>query len=161
MKEFLPLFIVYEVELDGRSFRTTAVIDWTAPISEGSLWAIQENLEKKYEEVNKEEFVEKTDEKCPVCGKDMVVKFGRFGKFLACSDYPECKTTKSLKAPPKEIGMKCPTCLASPDPAKRDMPGEVIIRRTKRGKVFFGCSRYPACDYASWTNPKDAGEARP
>jgi len=48
MKEFLPLFIVYEVELDGRSFRTTAVIDWTAPISEGSLWAIQENLEKKY-----------------------------------------------------------------------------------------------------------------
>ena len=120
-----------------------------------------ENLEKKYEEVDKEEFVEKTDEKCPVCGKDMVVKFGRFGKFLACSNYPECKTTKSLKAPPKEIGMKCPTCLASPDPAKRDMPGEVIIRRTKRGKVFFGCSRYPACDYASWTNPKDAGEARP
>ena len=104
-----------------------------------------ENLEKKYDEVKKEEFVEKTEEKCEVCGKDMVVKFGRFGKFLACSNYPECKGTKSLKAPPKEIGMKCPTC----------KDGEVIIRRTKRGKVFFGCSRYPACDFASWTNPME------
>ncbi len=102
-----------------------------------------ENLESKYEEVKKEEFVEKTDEKCELCGKDMVVKYGRFGKFLACSNYPECKGTKSQKAPPKEIGMKCPTCIE----------GEVIMRRTKRGKVFFGCSRYPACDFASWTNP--------
>lgn len=102
-----------------------------------------ENLEKKYEEVKKEEFVEKTDEKCDVCGKDMVVKHGRFGKFLACSAYPDCKNTKSLKAPPQKIGMKCPTCIE----------GEVIIRHTKRGKVFFGCSRYPECDFASWTNP--------
>jgi len=115
---------------------------WQA-IVENFYKPFDENLVKKYEEVTKEEFVEKTDEKCPVCGKDMVVKFGRFGKFLACSDYPECKTTKSMKAPPKEIGMKCPTC----------KEGEVIIRRTKRGKVFFGCSRYPACDFASWTNP--------
>jgi len=111
-----------------------------------------ENLEKKYEDVKKEEFVEKTDEKCETCGKDMVVKFGRFGKFLACSDYPECKTTKSLKAPPQEIGMKCPTC--------GDKGGEVIIRRTKRGKVFFGCSRYPDCDFASWTNPMEPQEAK-
>lgn len=104
-----------------------------------------ENLEKKYEEVKKEEFIEKTDEKCEVCGSDMIIKYGRFGKFMACSRYPECKTTKSLKAPPKEIGMKCPTC----------KEGEVIMRRTKRGKVFFGCSRYPDCDFASWTNPME------
>ena len=104
-----------------------------------------ENLEKKYEEVKKEEFIEKSDEKCETCGKDMLVKYGRFGKFLACSNYPECKTTKSLKSPPQEIGMKCPTC----------KDGEVIIRKTKRGRVFFGCSRYPECDFASWTNPKE------
>ena len=103
------------------------------------------HLEKKYDEVKKEEFVEKTDEKCENCGSDMVIKYGRFGKFLACSNYPECKTTKSLKEPPQQIGMKCPTCTS----------GEVIIRRTKRGRVFFGCSRYPDCDFASWTNPKE------
>lgn len=109
-----------------------------------------ENLENKYEEVKKEEFVEKTDETCEVCGKNMVVKFGRFGKFLACSAYPECKNTKSLKDPPQEIGMKCPTCVE----------GEVIIRRAKRGKVFFGCSRYPECDFASWTNPLEPAEEK-
>ncbi len=104
-----------------------------------------ENLEKKYEEVKKEEFVEKTDEKCAECGSEMIIKYGRFGRFLACSNYPDCKNTKSLKAPPQKIDMKCPTC----------KDGDVIIRRTKRGKVFFGCSRYPDCDFASWTNPKE------
>lgn len=104
-----------------------------------------ENLEKKYEEVKKEEFIEKTDEKCDVCGSPMIIKYGRFGKFMACSRYPECKTTKSMKEPPKQIGMKCPTC----------KDGDVIMRRTKRGKVFFGCSRYPNCDFASWTNPME------
>lgn len=113
-------------------------------IVEGFYVSFNENLEKKYEEVKKEEFVEKSDEKCETCGKDMVVKYGRFGKFLACSNYPECKTTKSLKSPPQEIGMKCPTC----------HKGDVIVRRTKRGKVFYGCSRFPDCDFASWTNPK-------
>ena len=112
----------------------------------------EENLEKKYEEVKKEEFIEKTDEKCEKCGKDMLIKYGRFGKFMACTDYPECKTAKSLKAPPEKIGMKCPTC--------GDKGGEVIIRRTKRRKVFFGCSRYPDCDYASWTDPLNPPEEK-
>lgn len=111
------------------------------------------NLEEKYESVKKEEFMEQTDEKCETCGKDMLIKYGRFGKFMACSDYPECKTTKSLKAPPQEIGMKCPTCGVKDG-------GEVIIRRTKRGKVFFGCSNYPACDFASWTNPMEPEESK-
>ncbi len=100
-------------------------------------------LLQKYKEVKKEEFVEKTDEKCDVCGKDMVVKHSRFGKFLGCSGYPECKNTKTLREPPKTIGMKCPKC----------SNGEVITRKTKRGKIFYGCSRYPDCDFASWTNP--------
>ncbi len=108
------------------------------------------NLEEKYLEVNKSELVkeEMTDEKCEKCGKPMMVKYGRFGKFLACSGFPDCKTTKALaKEPPKMIGMKCPKCLE----------GEVIERKVSkgraRGKMFWGCSRYPKCDYASWTNP--------
>jgi len=108
------------------------------------------NLEQKYEEVKEEEFVEETDEKCETCGSGMVVKHGRFGKFLACSKYPECKTTKSLKDPPEKIDMKCPTC----------KDGDVIIRRTKRGKVFFGCSVYPKCDFASWTDPRNPPEEK-
>ncbi len=107
------------------------------------------NLEVKYEEVSKEEFItETTDEICPVCGKPMAVKFGRFGKFIACSGYPECKTTKPLtKEPPKSSGIKCEKC----------GEGELIERRVSkgraRGKMFWGCSRYPACDYAVWENP--------
>lgn len=108
----------------------------------------EKNLEVKYEEVKEEEFVEETDEKCETCGSGMVVKHGRFGKFLACSKYPECKTTKSLKAPPQTIDMKCPTCT----------DGDVIIRYTKRKKAFFGCSRYPDCDFASWTDPREPAE---
>ena len=108
------------------------------------------NLEKKYESVKKSDFAkdEKTDEVCEKCGKPMVIKTGRFGKFLACSGFPECKNAKSLK---KNIGIKneagehikCPKCAE----------GEIVRKRTKRGRFFYGCTRYPDCDYASWTNP--------
>ncbi len=105
------------------------------------------HLEKKYEEVQKETVEEKTDEVCEKCGKPMVIKFGRFGKFMACSGFPDCKNTKNLKTDPKKIGLKCPKC----------NDGDIIERRVSkgraRGKIFWGCSRYPACDYASWTNP--------
>jgi DNA topoisomerase-1 len=106
-------------------------------------------LEKKYEEVSKEKLIdEKTDLICEKCGKPMIIKFGRFGKFIACSGYPECKTTIAIKEPPKTIGLKCPKCTE----------GDVIERRVSkkgraRGKIFWGCSNYPKCDYASWTNP--------
>src|SRR3990167_1481159 len=106
------------------------------------------HLESKYEEVKKHEVAETTDEVCEKCGKPMIVRLGRFGKFLACSGFPECKTTKTLKQEPQTIGMKCPKCVE----------GDVIMRRTRRGKVFFGCSRYPNCDFASWTNPLNAEE---
>lgn len=105
------------------------------------------NLEKKYEEVQKHNMDEETNEVCEKCSKPMVIKFGRFGKFMACSGFPECKNTKTLKSEPKKIGLKCPKC----------NEGDVIERRVSkgraRGKVFWGCSRYPDCDYASWTNP--------
>lgn len=107
------------------------------------------NLEAKYEEVSKEELVnETTDEKCEKCGKPMLIKFGRFGKFMACSGYPECKTTKALpKEPPKSTGIKCEKC----------GEGELVERRVSRGrargKIFWGCNRYPKCDNAVWENP--------
>ncbi|MBI5414014.1 type I DNA topoisomerase [Candidatus Peregrinibacteria bacterium] len=80
-------------------------------------------------------------EKCEKCGSDMIVKSGRFGEFLACSKYPKCKTTKTIE---KQLGMKCPQC----------KKGEVVEKRTRKGKVFWGCNTYPKCDYASWKNPK-------
>ena len=104
-----------------------------------------EQLERKYKEVEKENLTEETDISCEVCGKPMVIKFGRFGRFLACSGYPECRNTKTLKEAPQSIGMKCPGC----------SEGEVVIRKTKRGRIFYGCSRYPECDWSSWQKPKE------
>ncbi|HLX25763.1 MAG TPA: type I DNA topoisomerase [Candidatus Cybelea sp.] len=79
---------------------------------------------------------EPTDEICPTCGRPMVIKHGRFGKFISCSGYPECKTTKPIV---KETGASCPKC-----------DGAVVERRSKKGRVFYGCSNYPKCDFISW-----------
>lgn len=82
-------------------------------------------------------------EDCEVCGSAMVVKSGRFGKFLACSRYPECKNTK-----PITLGIPCP---------RDDCDGELSQRRTKKGgRVFYGCSKYPKCDFAIWEKPIEA-----
>ena len=91
--------------------------------------------------------VEVTDVICDVCGKPMVVRYGRFGKFLACSGFPDCKNTKPLV---EETGMKCP-----------DDGGNVITRKTKRGRMFWGCSNYPKCKWASWTKPQLPSSAGP
>jgi DNA topoisomerase-1 len=81
---------------------------------------------------------ETTDEKCENCGKPMVIKRGRFGRFMACSGYPECKTSK-----PISIGVSCPDC----------KQGYLTERRSGRGKIFFGCNRYPDCKFAAWDRP--------
>jgi len=78
---------------------------------------------------------------CDKCGKPMVVKFGRFGSFLGCSGYPECKNIKNL--PPVSLNIPCPKC----------KEGEIVERRTRRGRMFYGCSLYPKCDFASWQRP--------
>jgi len=108
----------------------------------------EKNLEKKYFEVEKQKPIEqKTDEVCEKCGKPMLIKIGRFGKFLACSGFPNCRNTKTMKiAATNEKGeeIKCPKC----------QEGLVIRRRTKTGRFFYGCSRYPKCDFASWQKPK-------
>lgn len=128
-----------EEDLDGIAEGKTA---WQ-PIIKEFYEPFAKHLEEKYEEVQKHEITETTNEMCEKCGKPLIVKLGRFGKFLACSGFPECRNTKNLKEEPAFIGMKCPKCLE----------GDVIIRRTRRKKIFYGCLRYPACDFASWTNP--------
>jgi DNA topoisomerase-1 len=86
-----------------------------------------------------EEALNKTDEKCDKCGSPMVVKSGRFGRFLACSAYPECKTTKPLT-----LGIPCP---------KPGCKGQIVEKQTKGKRLFYGCSKYPKCDFASWDKP--------
>ncbi|MEK7464783.1 MAG: type I DNA topoisomerase [Patescibacteria group bacterium] len=103
------------------------------------------NLAEKYEAVEKRNMVEETDQICEKCGKPMVIKYGRFGKFLACSGFPECKNAKPLaKEPPKSTGVPCPEC----------KQGEIVERWTRKKRRFFGCSRYPECKYATWTDPR-------
>lgn len=116
------------------------------------------NLEEKYQEVQKKDLIpEATGEICEKCSKPMIIRMSRFGKFMACSGFPECRNTKKLTAPsshpeqgegsgPKKIGMKCPTCIE----------GEVVERYTKKGRRrrFWGCSKYPKCMYATWKDPR-------
>lgn len=82
---------------------------------------------------------ETTGDKCEKCGANMIVRNGRFGRFLACEKYPECKFTKSITT-----GVKCP---------EESCDGELVERRTRRGKRFFGCNKYPKCKYATWYPP--------
>jgi DNA topoisomerase I len=89
-----------------------------------------------------------TDKTCDRCGKPMVIKFGKYGQFLACSGYPDCKYTRSLD--PKETGKA--TGIKCPDP---DCDGEIVERVSKRGKIFYGCSRFPKCNFAAWDKPID------
>ncbi|MFH0819937.1 MAG: type I DNA topoisomerase [bacterium] len=105
-----------------------------------------ENGEKKSQNENNEE----TNVICEKCGQPMVVKTGRFGKFLACSGYPDCKNTKHLNnnfkiTDEKGEEIKCPKC----------QEGIVVRRRSKRGRFFYGCSNYPKCDYVSWQKPQE------
>lgn len=98
------------------------------------------NLASKEKSVTKLDTEEKTDKKCPKCGKDMVIKMGKFGKFLACTGFPDCKSTEQIVI---STGLKCPDCKT----------GDIIERKTRRGKTFWGCNKYPKCKWASWDNP--------
>ena len=82
-----------------------------------------------------------TDEKCELCGRPMAIKAGRFGEFLACTGYPECKNTKAIV---KSTGVKCPDC-----------GGDIVAKRGRSGKIFYGCSNYPTCTRAFWYKPVD------
>ncbi|MBO5253920.1 MAG: type I DNA topoisomerase [Clostridia bacterium] len=116
-------------------------VDWVE-----TLHGFYDEFDKKLKKVKKEMDgvkiqleEDKTDFICPNCGKPMVVKFGRFGKFIACSGYPECKTIKKIV---NDTGAVCPKC-----------GGKIIEKKSKRGRVFYGCDQYPKCDFVSWDAP--------
>lgn len=118
---------------DGDADWVSTIRDFYDPFSK--------NLESKYESVVKKDLTEETNEICEKCGKPLVIKHGRFGKFMACSGFPDCRNTKRL--PSAALGITCPQC----------KEGEIIKRPTKRGKIFYGCSKYPECTFALWDKP--------
>ncbi|MCL6432213.1 MAG: topoisomerase DNA-binding C4 zinc finger domain-containing protein, partial [Anaerolineae bacterium] len=83
--------------------------------------------------------VEETGDVCEKCGHPMVVRHGRFGKFIACSNFPACRNTRPYLT---RLGVACPEC-----------GGELVERRTRRGRTFYGCARYPECSYTMWKRP--------
>lgn len=94
------------------------------------------------QEIEKVDLTEETDIDCEKCGKKMLIRHGRYGKFLACSDYPACDNTKPIL---KKLDIKCPIC----------EDGEIIERKSKKLKVFYGCSEFPKCSFVSWDMPID------
>lgn len=114
-------------------------VSWTQVLS--SFYEVfSRDLEQAAREMESVELEEEvSDEVCEKCGRNMVVKHGRFGKFLACPGFPECRNTKPLL---QEIGVKCPKC-----------GGQIVERRSRKGRLFYGCSNYPDCDFVSWYEP--------
>lgn len=115
-------------------------IEWKALLRE--FYGPFSETVKRAESISKVEMpVEVSDVVCESCGRNMVIKSGRFGKFLACPGFPECKNTKPFL---EEAGVKCPKC-----------SGKVIYRKTKRGRKYLGCENYPKCDFMTWDMPSD------
>lgn len=96
------------------------------------------NAEEQMEEIEIKD--EPAGFNCPECGNSMVIKIGRYGKFFACSNFPDCRHTQPII---KEIGVTCPSC----------KEGQVIERKSKKNRIFYGCSRYPECEFVSWDKP--------
>ena len=117
--------------------------DWTE-LMKSFYFPFEKKLEQKYEEVQKKPLEQKPSGKnCPKCGKPLLVKRSRYGEFLACSGFPDCRHTESLEQKNQKTGIVCPQC----------EQGEIIMKKTKKGKMFFGCSNWPQCDFASWDRP--------
>ena len=124
-----------EVE-EGNENWKNIIDEFYKPLN-ASIKIAEDNISK----ITIEEEVEVSDILCDKCGKNMVIKKGRYGKFLACPGYPECKNTKAIV---EELNIACPKC-----------NGKVVVRRTKKGRIFYGCSNYPKCDFVSWDKPTE------
>ena len=117
---------------EGSEYWTNVVEEFFAPLKVA--------IDKAEKEVSKVVIEDKvSDVPCDKCGKMMVIKHGRYGDFLACPGYPECKNAKPIV---EELDVDCPKC-----------GGKVLVKRSKKGKKFFGCSNYPECDFVSWNEP--------
>ncbi|CAH1203134.1 DNA topoisomerase 1 [Paenibacillus allorhizoplanae] len=143
MQEFFPEILDIEFtahmeeELD---FVEEGKEDWVR-VLDTFYTSFEKRLEFAEEEMKEIEIQDEvSDEICEKCGKHLVYKMGRFGKFLACSGFPDCRNTKPII---KDIGVTCPTCHT----------GKIVERRSKKGRVFYGCDQYPTCDFVSWDKP--------
>lgn len=111
------------------------------PVIEKFYTPFEKTLQQKDKEIDKKKITEeKSDEVCEKCNAPMVIKIGRYGKFLACSNFPKCRNTKNIE---NSIDVKCPEC----------EKGELIERTTKKGKIFYGCNQFPNCKFALWDQP--------
>ncbi len=128
-----------EKELDevaeGKDTWETACKDFYTPFAK--------NLEERYKDVEKTDLIKKTDKICPKCGSPLIERLGRFGRFYACSKFPECKHTESVGGDKDTLNISCPKC----------KEGKLTGKRTKKGKTFYGCNRFPKCDFALWDKP--------
>ena len=126
-----------EEELDevasGDAKWVNVISEFYGPFAERLAYAEAQMPEKKAE-------LEKVGRACPKCGHDLIIRWGRYGKFISCSNFPDCRYTEPYL---EKIGVACPTC----------NEGEVVRRKTRKGRTFYGCSRYPDCDFTSWKQP--------
>lgn len=113
--------------------------DWVEALRE-FYFPFEDNLKKKYKEIRGAGILEKTEKKCPECGAPLLIRVSKYGRFLACSNYPKCKYTFDLE---NSTGILCPKC----------KQGEIIKRKSKKGKTFWGCSNYPKCEFVLWEKP--------
>ncbi len=115
-------------------------VNWVELI-DGFYQGFEKSLDKAEKEMQEVEIKdEPAGEDCEQCGNPMVFKMGRYGKFMACSNFPDCRNTKAIV---KEIGVKCPKC----------QEGNLIERKSKKRRIFYGCDSYPGCDFVSWDKP--------
>ena len=141
--EFFPdiVNVTFTAEMEGKLDKVEIGKEQWQKVIDEFFKPFQKELEKAEEGIEK---IQIKDEPagfdCDLCGHPMVIKLGRYGKFYACSNFPDCHNTKAIT---KEIGVTCPTC----------GKGQVIERKTKRNRVFYGCDRYPDCEFTSWDIP--------
>ncbi len=142
LTEFFPEIIDTEFTADLEEKLDaveTGSVDWRGILRE-FYEKFEPQVEKAKAEMEKIEVPdEETDEICEQCGRNMVIKHGRYGKFLACPGFPECRNTKPIV---KELGVNCPKC-----------EGNLVQRKSRKGRIFYGCSNYPNCDFVSWYEP--------
>ena len=122
--------------------------DWR-PVLSAFYDPFEKRLMRARTEIPRVRQEEEVGRACPLCGNPLVIKYGRWGKFIGCSTYPECRHTEPLL---EYIGVPCPAC-------GKEHGGQLVERRSRKGRVFYSCSRYPKCDYSTWNKPGQAAQS--
>ncbi|MGG1442762.1 type I DNA topoisomerase [Brevibacillus laterosporus] len=143
IEEFFPeiLDVEFTSGMEGGLDKVEeGIADWVK-VLDSFYQGFAERVKVAEEEMKEVELKDEvSDEICELCGKHLVYKLGRFGKFLACSGFPDCRNTKPIV---KHIDVKCPSCKS----------GEVVERKSKKNRIFYGCTNYPECEFLSWDKP--------